>query len=129
MPVAIQINHISDAGDVLSVRGQLTVNGNYTAGAGAGELIDFGAATTTMAKLAIGQAKGVPATEPPINACFWQRVGSGATPAYLPGAGPSNGRLRFWTANNTELTGAPTAYPAAMLAEIYDFEFSFRKYA
>jgi hypothetical protein len=125
MAVAIVVNDIQDQGDRIWVIGTLVFSGNYTAGAGNGETMNFGLATT--AKLAASFA-GIPSSDVPISVTATGRT-SGICPSYIPNANPTrdNGKWRFFTTFNTELAGAPTAYPAAITGDTFDFQACFRK--
>ncbi len=123
MPLQLTVEHVSDAGDSVVVRGTGVLSGNYTAGAGNGEVVNFG--TAIMAKLAAGMA-GIPSSELPIKASFWPR-NAGVSIGYNPGATRDAGKIRIFTTANTELTGAPTAYPAYLTGDVIDFEATFRK--
>ena len=122
MACTVTVNFVSDAGDSISVRGTVSaISGTYTGGAGNGEPINFGSAV--MAGLAKGLA-GIPSSEVPIQVAVWPTV-SGVAACYNTGATRDAGKVRFFSAFNTEVSSG--AYAAPLTSEAFQFEALFRK--
>lgn len=123
MPNTFTVDAVLNQGDTVRVIGRVVFTGSYTAGAGNAEALNF--QTAVMAKLAAGLA-GVPSNELPLSVKVTGRT-SGITVLYTPGTTRDNGKMRFFTTANTELTGAPTAFPAYITGDTFDVEAIFRK--
>ena len=127
--ITITINAVSANEQQVVVSGTFGLSGNYTAG---GDTVDFTGVASTLAftPQAAQQAAGIPSNLPPLGLVeVAEQPASGATPQgyipfYIAGSTLANGKL--WIATDvgqppTELTGAPTAYPAGALAETIQF--------
>jgi hypothetical protein len=118
MANVLTVTDVTDTGKEILVRGTMVVSGNYLAGGGNGEAINFGAAG----------GKQIPSSKVPKagSVRFTPRT-SGLNLGYIPGATRDAGKVRFFTTANTELTGAPTAFPAYATGDTFDWEAAFEK--
>ena len=127
--ITITVNAVAANDQQVTVSGTFGLSGNYTAG---GDTVDFTgvASTLVFTPQAAQQAAAIPSNLPPLGLVeVEEQPAFGATPQgyvpfFIPGSTLANGKLWIATAFGqppTELTGAPTAYPAGAIAETIQF--------
>lgn len=116
MALAITVTAVNAVGNQMRVLCTLTPSGSYVAG---GDTLDF---TTVM-----GAAHGIGvfvASLPPIDGQGSTTTGYDAD--FVPGTTLSNGKVKFLTGANTEISAS--AYPSQLIADTnINFEFIFDK--
>ncbi len=108
------INSITHSDTTSEVSGQLQFSGNYSTGGDAAGGFQIGGNTAGLPQFF--QTAALHAGQPPLAATL--QLDGGYLGVFVPGAGPSNFKLKVINpATNAEL--AAGAYPAALTAALY----------
>jgi hypothetical protein len=117
--IVLTITHRELLQKSILIRGTAVMSGNYTTVAGGGDAVNFNAATCNPGEI-VPEGMALPRSV--------QITGvNGYQYGYIPGTSRANGLMKVSTAANTELAGAPTAYPAGVTGDTVTFEATFGK--
>ena len=126
MSLAITIGRMTQTNNQIRVLFEVTASGNYTTG---GDTLNFLTATYPI-------GMGPYFTKPPQFVTMQSQpvgaAGSGYVYGFVGGTTPANGKMQvFQSAGSAaplaEIAGAPTAYPAGVLADVISGEAVFDK--
>src|SRR5271166_2544258 len=121
MSAQVQISNVQPMGNQFRVAFNVILTGNYPTG---GDTLNF--ATATQDPNFVGMVPMVDASQGPISLDVWD-MGGNITNGVFPvlGANPTNSKLKFTSAFNTELGAG--AYPASITSSKIAGEAIFNK--